>query len=67
MSTAPRDNHGRFLPTACDLCGCGNLRHQGEGHWQCDGLLDPEDPNKELEACPAYHFDGEAPAQKGQQ
>jgi hypothetical protein len=57
-ASGPRDDKGRFIPTLCNQCGDGHLRHQGDRLWACDGLLDPEDPNKELEACPAYHFDG---------
>jgi hypothetical protein len=63
----PRDNHGRFVPTACELCGDGSLKHQGSGHWTCDGLIDPEDPNKELQACPGHHFDGDARVVRVQQ
>jgi hypothetical protein len=55
----PRDNKGQFVPLKCELCGCGALRHDGSKTWRCDGLLDPEDPNKKLEACWGYHFDGE--------
>lgn len=55
----PHDDKGRFVSTKCNLCDCGELRHEGDGHWRCDGLLDPEDPDKELEPCHAYHDDGE--------
>lgn len=59
IKRAPQDDKGRFIPVKCELCGGGTLRYQGSGFWSCDGLLDPEDPNKELEACPAFHYDGE--------
>lgn len=57
----PRDERGRFVPTTCPLPDCtpGHLKYEGGGHWRCDGLLDPNDPNKELEACWFFHIDGE--------
>lgn len=56
----PYDDNGRFVPIKCELCDAGSLRHMGNGFWSCDGLLDPEDADKELQACPAFHQDGEA-------
>lgn len=56
----PYDDKGRFVPLACALCACGQLRHQGQGFWSCDGLLDPQASDKKLEPCPACHQDGEA-------
>lgn len=56
--SAPRDASGRFVPKECPVCG-GTLEYEGHGVWACDGLVDPEDPSKELECCPFDHFDGE--------
>jgi len=55
----PFDDKGRFVPLRCENCGCGELRDQGDGSWQCDGLADPGHPDKELEACTHTHYDGE--------
>lgn len=56
----PRDDHGHFVPLECPVSGCdGKLVHEGDGIWQCNGLVDPDDENKQLEACRYAHFDGE--------
>ena len=55
----PRDNKGRFVPRACPICDNGHLQPDGDGYWRCDGLLDPEDENKELEPCLYTHHDGD--------
>lgn len=56
----PRDNRGHFVPLSCPYFGCsGRLVYEGRGIWRCDGLIDPEDENKELEACGFFHVDGE--------
>ena len=55
---SPRDNNGRFVPKKCPVCG-GTLEYEGHGVWACDGLVDPETTDKELECCPFDHFDGE--------
>jgi hypothetical protein len=57
----PRDDRGRFVPLDCPnpLCGAGRLQYEGNGLWQCDGLADPNDLNKELECCPFHHWDDE--------
>lgn len=56
---APRDERGRFVPVACPDCGCGSLRAEGSGSWICDGLADPDDADKPLEACTFSHQDGD--------
>lgn len=58
--TTPRDNKGRFVPIDCPHfnCGGGRLRHQGNGLWCCDGLLDPGE-ECDLEACWFSHMDGQ--------
>ena len=61
---APRDNKGHFVPLDCPdpLCG-GRLQedsgYRGETIWTCDGLVDPEDDNKELQACNFSHRPGD--------
>ena len=58
MMRLPRDDKGRFVPLDCPNCGCGRLRLEDtRGVWECDGLMDPEDPSKELEVCTYAHFD----------
>jgi hypothetical protein len=59
--SAPRDEHGHFVPLECPRveCGAGTLRPEGGGYWYCDGLADPGHENAELEACWFYHIDGE--------
>lgn len=59
----PRDNKGHFIPLDCPnpLCG-GRLRPDmmyGQEVWTCDGLVDPEDDRKELEACHFSHRPGD--------
>ena len=47
MITMPRDENGRFVPLACPVPTCGGtLRYQGHRSWECDGLVDPENPNR---------------------
>lgn len=56
----PYDWKGRFIPLACPVPSCGGrLLHEGDGIWECDGLIDPDDPNKELEVCTYSHRDGD--------
>lgn len=57
----PYDNRGRFVPLACRNpdCGNGTLRLEENGMWECDGLMAPNDPSKELEVCTYSHFDGD--------
>jgi hypothetical protein len=62
--TNPRDDKGHFVPRACpnpDCSGILQAEHEpGTGLvWRCDGLIDPNDPNKELEACEFSHIDGQ--------
>lgn len=59
VSARPRDDKGHYVPLTCPVCDAGTLRHQGGHDWACDGLLDPNDPNKELEACWFTHTDGQ--------
>src|SRR5688572_3688054 len=54
----PRDDQGRSVPRACPVCDCGVLQYEGDGFWRCDGLADPDDTNKELQACTFTHEDG---------
>lgn len=64
---APYDDKGRFVPLNCPLpeCGSGTLRYQGNGVWECDGLIDPDHPDKPLEACWYFHRDGKPRADGG--
>ena len=57
----PYDDQGRFVPLACRNPECtGTLVYQGHGSWECDGLVDPNDPSKELECYSGWdHQDGE--------
>lgn len=59
MTARPRLKDGRFISSDCPACGCGTLRQEAPNEWRCDGLRDPEDPNKELEACEYGIYDGE--------
>lgn len=59
MIAMPRDENGRFVPLACPVPTCdGTLRYQGHRSWECDGLVDPENTNRELQACTFDHLDG---------
>lgn len=58
----PRDNKSHFIPLYCPnpLCG-GRLQHNrmyDQEIWTCDGLVDPEDVNKELQPCEVSHVPG---------
>lgn len=56
----PRDESGRFVPLDCPVPNCGGrLVYQGYRSWECDGLIDPDDPTKELEPCVFDHIDGQ--------
>jgi hypothetical protein len=56
----PYDERGKKVSRACPNPDCyGTLQDMGNGNWECDGLVDPNDPNKELEACTFTHQDGE--------
>jgi hypothetical protein len=57
--SGPRDNNGRFVPTACPICDCGTLQPDRDGWWCCDGLADPGHESKPLEACAFMHRDGD--------
>ena len=55
----PYDERGRMVSGNCPNLDCGGtLQDAGDGNWECDGLVDPGDPNKELEACAFSHQDG---------
>jgi hypothetical protein len=56
----PRDDKGHFVPLACPRCGDGILQYDGGSLFLCNGLIDPGSTDKELEACPFWHWDGEA-------
>lgn len=59
----PIDSHGRFVSRRCPECGDGTLQLERADSaiygtsfdWACDGLVDPENPNVELQAC-SYQF-----------
>jgi hypothetical protein len=59
----PRDDKGHFVPLDCPnpLCGGRLQRNEMYGHeiWTCDGLVDPEDDHKELQACEFSHRPGD--------
>lgn len=55
----PRDDKGHFIPLECPHCGNGILEYDGGSLWLCNGLADPGTTDKELEACPFWHWDGE--------
>jgi len=64
----PRDDKGHFVPLDCPdpNCSAGRLVYEpSHSHfgmtpiWRCDGLVDPGDPSKELEACGFSHIDGD--------
>jgi len=59
LPVAPRDDLGHFVGKECPECGNGKLVYEGNGHWRCDGLADPEDDNKPLDACAYQHDDGD--------
>ena len=65
----PYDDKGHFVPTECPDPNCtpGRLVYEGNGYWRCDGLVDPNDPSKELEACDRSHRDGAALARAEQE
>lgn len=54
----PRDGNGRRVSRICPVCDCGVLQYEGDGIWRCDGLVDHENPEKELEACTFTHENG---------
>ncbi len=65
----PYDDRGRFVQLECADKNCdGKLVYEADarfgGHWRCDGLVDPNDDRKELQACPRTHFDGDTPLTK---
>ena len=55
---APRLRNGQFLSRECPRCGNGTLQRAADNDWRCDGLLDPDDPDKELIACEYGVYDG---------
>lgn len=61
MILRPYDDHGRFVLLKCRNPECvGRLVHMGDGWWECDGLVDPDDPSKELECCCGFdHYNGD--------
>lgn len=46
----PRDKTGRFIPIVCPECSSGDMVLE-DGFWRCNGLADPGDDSKPLEAC----------------
>ena len=64
----PYDEQGRKVSRDCPNPDCcGTLQDIGNAIWECDGLVDPNDPNKELEACAFTHQDGEPYNASGEQ
>lgn len=61
-SIGPRNAHGQLISRECPRCGCGTLQDAGDGFWRCDGLKDPDDDSKPLEACDYTHEDGTEPS-----
>lgn len=65
MTQQPYDEKGRKLSRLCPNPDCsGTLQLEkdtltGREVWQCDGLVDPNDPSQELQACEFSHIDGE--------
>lgn len=68
LDHTPRDDKGHFVPLDCPnpFCSAGKLVYEPHtytyaagGIWRCDGLVDPDDSNKELEACTFSHCDGD--------
>lgn len=55
----PYDERGRAVPRDCPVCITGKLQYEYFKCWECDGLMDPDDPHKELQCCTFNHFDGE--------
>lgn len=61
----PYDEKGRKVSRLCPNLDCdGTLQPEidpltNKTRWCCDGLVDPNDTNKELEACMFSHVDGE--------
>lgn len=56
----PYDENGRQVPCICPNPDCsGYLQYQGNSLWTCDGLVDPNDLNKELQPCDFSHTDGQ--------
>ena len=56
----PYDENGRKVTRNCPNPDCsGTLQYVGNGTWECDGLVDPNDPDKELDACAFSHQDGD--------
>lgn len=56
----PYNEKGHKVTRSCPNPDCsGTLQNMGNGSWECDGLVDPNDPNQELEACAFSHQDGE--------
>lgn len=43
---------GRFIKTECPDLNCdGHLEYEGDYFSRCNGLVDPNDETKELQAC----------------
>lgn len=55
----PYDENGRFVPRDCPVCGDGKLQYTARLTWECDGLCDPNDTQKELQTCAFDHIDGQ--------
>lgn len=59
-SEGPRNEKGQYVTLTCPDINCsGQLVYGGDGKWYCDGLVDPNHPDKELEACGFAHWNGD--------
>lgn len=59
-----RDSRGQFIKKECPECGdqlVMECHADGAITWRCDGLIDPEDENKELQACKYETWSGDKP------
>lgn len=64
INRRPYDEKGRFVSLVCPDEDCdGFLVPEkdllGLECWRCNGLVDPNDSDKDLEACEFVHIDGE--------
>ena len=56
----PRLKNGQIVSRKCPVETCsGTLQQEGPNDWICDGLRDPDHPDKDLEACDYSIHNGE--------
>lgn len=52
--------NGRFISNRCAADNCeGLLQQVAPTRWECDGLVDPENSQQELQCCHVDVVDGE--------